>query len=99
MEFSYKKLRRDEQFEKRIEITCAMNSAKCEFIQGKIIDVNKTNISFIEPHRINITIKSHKLLIIYFNKDNLFLYDRTMPITVKKLVVLLKAISTGEYNV
>lgn len=99
MGFSYKKLRRDEQFEKRLEITCAMNSAKCEFIQGKIIDVNKTNISFIEPHRINITIKSHKLLVIYFNKDNLFLYDRTMPITIKKLVILLKAISSGEYNV
>lgn len=98
MEFSYKKSRRDEQFEKRIKITCDMNSAKCKFIQGKIIDVNKTNISFIEPHRINITIKSHKLLVIYFNKDNLFLYDRTMPITIKKLVILLKAISTGEYN-
>lgn len=99
MGFSYKKLRRDEQFEKRLEITCAMNSAKCEFIQGKIIGVNKINISFIEPHRINITIKSHKLLVIYFNKDNLFLYDRTMPITIKKLVILLKDILAGDCNV
>lgn len=99
MDFTYKKLVKDKSFEKRIEITCAMNSAKCEFIQGKIIDVNKTNISFIEPHRINITIKSHKLLVIYFDKDNMFLYDRTMPITIKKLVALLKAITTGGYNV
>lgn len=29
----------------------------------------------------------------------MFLYDRTMPITVKKLVTLLKEMATGEYNV
>lgn len=47
MDFTYKKLIKDEQFEKRIEITCAMHSAKCEFIEGKIIEINATNISFI----------------------------------------------------
>lgn len=99
MEFTYKKLIKDEQFEKRIEITCAMHSAKCKFIQGKIIDIDDTNISFIEPHRIDITIKSHKLLVLYFDRDELFLYDRTMPITIKKLVMLLENIATGEYNV
>ena len=31
MEFSYKKLRKNKSFEKRIEITCTMNGAKCEF--------------------------------------------------------------------
>ena len=35
MDFKVKNLVKDESFEKRIEITCAMNSAKCEFIEGK----------------------------------------------------------------
>lgn len=98
MNFNYKNLRKDNNFEKRIEITCNMNNAKCEFIQGKIIGIDKTNISIIEPHRVSITIKSKKLLVLYFDKDNLFLYDRTMPITIKKLVMLLKGIKE-EYNV
>lgn len=49
--------------------------------------------------RIEITIKSHKLLVLYFDRDELFLYDRTMPITIKKLVMLLENIATGDYNV
>lgn len=97
MNFNYKNLKKDVNFEKRIEITCNMNNAKCEFIQGKIIGIDKTNISVIEPHRVNISIKSKKLLVLYFDKDNLFLYDRTIPITIKKLVTLLKAIK-DEYN-
>lgn len=45
MDFTYEKLEKDESFEKRIEITCAMHSAKCKFIQGKIIDLDNTNFS------------------------------------------------------
>lgn len=98
MNFKAKNLIKDENFEKRIEITCAMNSAKCEFLQGKIIDVDNTNVSFIEPHKVIIKIKKYKLLVLYFNKDNLFLYDRTIPITISKLTTLLKSIISGDYN-
>ena len=98
MDFKVKSLIKDGSFEKRIEITCAMNSAKCEFIEGKIIDLDYTNVSFIEPHKIIIRVKSYKLLVLYFDKDNLFLYDRTMPITISKLTTLLKLIVSGEYN-
>lgn len=98
MNFKAKNLIKDESFEKRIEITCAMNSAKCEFIQGKIIDLDNTNVSFIQPHKVVIKIKKYKLLVLYFNKDNLFLYDRTIPITISKLTTLLKSIISGDYN-
>lgn len=49
MNFTYKKLIKDEQFEKRIEIT----------------------------------IKSHKLLVLYFDKDEIFLYNRAIPLPLK----------------
>lgn len=58
MNYNYENLRKDNKFEKRIKITCNMNNAKYEFIQGKIIGIDKTNISIIEPHRFNISIKS-----------------------------------------
>lgn len=90
MDFTYENLVKDDKFEKRIQITCAMNMAKCEFLQGKIIKLNNTNVSFIEPHRIIIKIKSSKILILYFNKENMFFYDRTMPIDIKTLGQILK---------
>jgi len=99
MEFSYKNLRKDESFEKRIQITCNINKAKCEFMQGKIIKVNNMNVSFIEPHKIIVKIKTHKLLILYFDKDNMFLYDRTIPITIQQLTKLLKNMCVENNNV
>lgn len=98
MNFTYKKLNKDLKFEKRLEITCSMNSAKCEFTCGNIINIDKTNISVIEPHRVNIIIKSYNLLVLYFDKDNLFLYNRSNPITVSELANILKKIVAGEYN-
>ncbi|MDD4624559.1 MAG: hypothetical protein PHX40_04230 [Bacilli bacterium] len=63
-----------------------------EVIEGHIINVSKTNVSFIEPHKIIITTKEYKLLIIYYDKDNMFLYNRRMPIDIRKFETLLKHI-------
>ena len=54
--------------------------------------IDKTNVSFIEPHRVNISVKGKKILLLYFDKDNLFLYDRSMPITIAQLTNLLKVL-------
>ena len=89
MDFTYKNLIKDEKFEKRIKITCEMNNAKCEFIQGKIIKVNNTNVSIIQPHKIIIKVKTRKLLVLYFDKENMFLYDRTIPIDIKQLSLII----------
>ncbi|HOO68128.1 MAG TPA: hypothetical protein PLC53_02035 [Bacilli bacterium] len=92
MEFLIKKLRKDEYIEKRIKTICSFNNTSCNFVQGKIIGVKKTNVSFIEPHRAEINYLRIKLVIIYFDKDNIFLFDRTIPITILKLDKLLKII-------
>ncbi len=85
-----KKLIKEIEFEKRIEDICSFNNAKCEIKQGKILNIKDTNIAFIEPHKINISIKGKNILLLYFNKNNLFLYNRSMPITVAQLTNLLK---------
>ncbi len=92
MEIFSEKFIKSEELEKRIKITCSFNSAKCEFKQGRILYIQNTNISFIEPHKVEITIKGKKLILIYFDRKNLFLYNRTMPITIKQLDTLLKSI-------
>ncbi len=92
MEIFSKKLVRSKELEKKIEFACSFNYAKCEFEQGRILTIDKTNVSFIEPHRVNISVKGKKILLLYFDKDNLFLYDRSMPITIAQLTNLLKVL-------
>ena len=48
---NYVDLRRSEKFEKKIRIACDFHSVKYEFTQGRILNVDRTNVSFIEPHR------------------------------------------------
>lgn len=69
---------------------CSFNNAKVVFIEGRILKVDKMNVSFIEAHRIDIKIKNKKIMLLYFDKDKLFLYNRNMQITVDKLDMLLK---------
>ncbi len=95
MEFLKENLWKDEKFEKRINFTCSFNNAKCEFKQGKILNIKGTNINLIEPHKVDVFIKNKKILLIYFDKDNLFLYNRTMPLTIKQLDFLLKYIKNN----
>lgn len=85
----YVDLRRNEKFEKRIKIACAFHSAKYEFKQGRILNVDRTNVSFIEPHRFLIKLNGKKILVLYFDEDNMFLYNRRMPIDMKKLNLIL----------
>lgn len=90
MEISEKKLIKSLELEKKIETICSFNYAKCEFIQGRILNIEKTNISFIEPHRIIIKVNNKKILVIYFDKNNIFLYDRSKQITLDQLILILK---------
>lgn len=41
-----------EKLDKSIINICSFNNLKCEFIQGKILSIENTNISFIWPHKL-----------------------------------------------
>ena len=92
MEYEIQNLNKDEKFEKRIVTTCMFNNVKYQFQQGRILKVKNTNVSLIEPHKINITIKNKDIIVIYYNKENMFLYNRSIPITIKQLDTLIKDI-------
>lgn len=90
MEFFSEIFPENKEFERKIAMKCSFVNAKCEFIQGKIIHIKKTNMCFVEPHTIIVSIKDKKFILIYFDENNLFLYNRRNPITIKQLVKLLK---------
>lgn len=91
MEIFSRKFIKSEELEKRIRTMCSFNNAKCEFRQGRILYIAGTNISFIEAYKVDVTIKGNKLILI-FDRKNLFLYNRTIPITIKQFDTLLKSI-------
>ena len=93
-----KNLVKSEKLEKLIGHTCSFNNLKCEFIQGRILSLEETNISFIEPHRVIINIKNKKLLLIYYDEYNLFLYNRSNQIDIRKLDKILKAVKEDLSN-
>ena len=68
----YEYLRRNEKFERKIRIACDFHSAKYEFTQGRILNVDKTNASFIEPHRFLIKLNGKKILGLYLKEDTAF---------------------------
>jgi len=47
-----KELEFDEELKKRIEFICDFCNTTPTFINGNIRNIDKTNLSYIEPHRI-----------------------------------------------
>lgn len=91
-EFLTEKLIKSDELENRIKIICSFNNISCSFKQGRILTLKRTNVSFIEPHRIEIKIKDKIIILIYYDKNNLFFYNRTLPIEIKKLDSIIKDI-------
>lgn len=86
---NYVDLKRNEKFERKIRIACDFHSAKYKFTRVRILNVDKVNVSFIEPHKFLIELNGNKIIVIYFDEDNMFLYNRTMQIDKKKLNLIL----------
>lgn len=90
---------RNEKFERKIKIACDFHNAKYVFVQGQIINIDRVNVSLIEPHRFIITLKGKKILVLFFDEENMFIYNRTMPINMKKLNQILDAMKCGVQNI
>ncbi|MBO5182881.1 MAG: hypothetical protein J6B64_00610 [Bacilli bacterium] len=88
---NYRYLGRFEKTEKKIEYTCSFSNAKYEFKQGKVINLEGYSLSIIEPHKYTIRVKDKSIIVIFFNEDNIFLYNRYFPIDMKQLKQLLSA--------
>ena len=98
MEYTSEKLFVNEKIEKKILIQCSYNNAKCKIYYGNIIHITNTNISFIEPHRLIIDIYKYQLVVLIYDENNVFLYNRHNQISIQELDILLKEIRKGKSN-
>ena len=66
MQIIKEKLEIDEGLEKRIKNTLRFLNIKSKIIKGNIIHIPKTNIAYIEPHKLVI----NNIIYLFFNECN-----------------------------
>ena len=67
MKIIKEELRFEESLKKRIEFICEFSKVTPTFINGSIRKIDKTNISYIEPHRV--IIKNITFLVFNYSND------------------------------
>ncbi len=86
MQIIKEKLDIDDELEKRIKNILKFLNIKSKIIKGKIIHIPKTNIAYIEPHRLEI----NEITYLFFNKcENVYINTLEMFIPFNELEVTI----------
>ena len=89
MKIIKEELRFDETLKKRLEFICEFSKVTPTFINGSIRKIDKTNLSYIEPHRIII----NDITFLAFNYSNeIFIENLSNNIKLSDLENYLKSI-------
>lgn len=87
MQIIKEKLDIDEVLEKRIKNILKFLNIKAKIIKGNIIHIPKTNIAYIEPHKLEI----NNITYLFFNEcDNVYINDLSKSIPLKDLRDFIK---------
>ena len=85
-----KELEFDNELKKRIEFICNFCNTKPKIINGNIRKIDKTNLTYIEPHRIIIK----DITFLAFNYSNtLYIDNLSNKIELKDLEAFIKKIN------
>lgn len=83
------KLEIEADLRKKIEIICSFNNLKPKFINGTIRNIDKTNLSYIEPHRVII----NNIVVLLFNYSRtIYINNLSNKMDISKLQSFLKTI-------
>ena len=82
-------LRFEESLKQRVEFICEYSKITPTFINGSIRKIEKTNISYIEPHRV--IIKNITFLVFNYSND-VYISNLTKKIKLSELEEYLKNI-------
>ena len=83
------KLEIDDNLRKKIEIICSFNNLKLKFINETIKNINKTNLSYIEPHRVII----NNIVVLLFNYSRtIYINNLSNKMDISELQIFLKTI-------
>ena len=84
-----KELRFEESLKKRLEFICEFSKVTPTFINGSIRKLEKTNLTYIEPHRV--IIKNITFLVFNYSND-VYISNLTKKIKLSELEEYLKKI-------
>ena len=84
------KLEIDNELKKTIEFICSFCNTTPTIINGNIRKINKTNLNYIEPHRI--IIKGVAFLVFYYSNE-IFIENLFNRIKLSDLETFIKAIN------
>ena len=79
----------EESLKQRLEFICEFSKITPIFINGSIRKIEKTNISYIEPHRV--IIKNTTFLVFNYSKD-VYISNLTKKIKLSELEEYLQSI-------
>ena len=85
-----KELHFDEELKKKIEFICDFCNTKSTIINGNIRNITRTNLSYVEPHRI--IIKGITFLAFNYSKT-LYVGNLSEKIELKDLETFIKQIN------
>ena len=89
MQIIKEELQFEESLKQRLEFICEFSKVTPTFINGSIRKIDKTNISYIEPHRV--IIKNITLLVFNYSND-VYINNLAKKIKLSELEEYLKNI-------
>ena len=87
MQIIKQELRFEENLKQRLEFICEFSKVTPTFINGSIRKIKKTNISYIEPHKV--IIKNVTFLVFNYSND-VYIINLTRKIKLAELEEFLK---------
>ena len=88
MKIIKKELQFEESLKQRLEFICDFSKVKPTFINGSIRKVDKTNLTYIEPHRV--IIKNTTFLVFNYSNE-IYISNLTRKIRLSELEEYLKS--------
>ncbi len=86
----------EDSLKKRLEFICQFAKTKPTFINGSIRKIDKTNLSYIEPHRI--IIKGITFLVFNYSTD-IYIGNLTNKIRISELEDYLNALNQSKVHI
>lgn len=88
LEITKEELVIEDNIKKKVDIICEFCHTKAKYINGSIRKVEKSNLVYIEPHRILI---NDLVFLVFNNSTNIYLGDLSNEYKLNDLEKLIKA--------
>ena len=96
MKIIKEELRFEENLKKRLEFICEFSKVTPTFVNGSIRKIEKTNISYIEPHRV--IVKDTTFLVFNYSND-VYMSNLAKKIKLSELEDYINSIKQAKFDI